>query len=161
MASGTCLPLKAAGATCQSASECAFGLGCTGTTTTRTCAPLPTLGQACPDFQCRDEGTYCNSAGTCAKVGLPGTACATAQDCSSFYRCDQTVLQCARYPMLGESCAVLSRCFDAASYCDSTTLMCTALKSNGATCNSNTQCSSNNCNFTATSPVCSTPEVCI
>ena len=67
-ATGVCTALLAAGATCAGTTECAYGLGCAGTP--RTCKQLPTVGQACPDGQCRDAGTYCDQSMVCKAPGF-------------------------------------------------------------------------------------------
>jgi hypothetical protein len=157
---GLCAALKPVGVACNSQNECDFGLYCTSTTTTMQCKALPTLGQPCaPDFQCRDEGQYCSSTTqVCTKIGLPGTQCSSFGDCSSFYRCDSTVMQCAAYPSIGQSCAVLSRCNDANSFCDQTTQLCTALLPDGQPCTSSTQCISSFCDTSVSA--CASPPTC-
>ncbi len=158
-AAHACAALKAAGTACQQLSECAYNLGCAGTP--RTCQPLPTLGQACPDNQCRDAGTYCTAAKVCAKVGLPGDACTTRMDCSFYYVCDATN-HCAVGPHVGESCAVNTRCADVDNFCDPTSKVCKAPQADGASCTTRSQCESHYCDGpTSTSMTCQVEPICI
>jgi len=158
-----CTELKAAGATCGSTNECAFGLGCAGMTT-RTCKVLPKLGEACPDGVCRDAGNYCNGSSQCAKIGLEGSACAQGTgQCSNYYPCDLSTNKCTKAPATGEPCS--GRCFDANTFCDtsSVTPTCVTLKPDGQTCTGSSQCESDHCGFGsgAGSGTCSTPAACI
>ena len=152
-----CAALKPGGATCTSSNECGYELSCVGTTT-RTCTALPQLGQACPDGQCRDDGTYCNATMVCAKVGLPSDPCATGRDCSTYYTCDATS-HCARGPAIGGACSATARCFDDGTLCDATAMTCAALHVDGGACTSNSQCLNNFCD--ATTSTCMTKAVCI
>ncbi len=151
-----CAALKPAGATCQSGSECDYGLGCAGNP--RTCRVLPTLGEACPDGACRDAGTYCNAMMTCAKVGLPGDACITRSDCSSAYNCDAT-MHCAVGPREGEACSSTLRCSQTGNFCDMATMTCKPPQPNGAMCSGDSQCTSFFCSNDAVS-VCADEPVC-
>jgi hypothetical protein len=156
-----CAALKAQGATCTLASECAYGLGCVGSTGARTCGALPAVGQSCAtDGVCRDEGTFCNfTSGNCEQVGLPSAMCTSSSQCSQYYPCNFTTSQCTKGPGLNESCGS-AQCFDANTYCDNTTAMCVGLKSNGAMCNSDTECTSDFCDQSQSTPLCAAPTVC-
>jgi hypothetical protein len=151
-----CVALKPAGSTCQGAAECDYDLGCAGTP--RTCRALPTVGQACPDGQCRDTGSYCNASMTCAKVGLAGDTCTTRADCSSAYYCDATN-HCAVGPREGEACSSSMRCSQLDNFCDQTTMTCTRPQADGAMCSSDAQCTSFYCSDDAVS-VCAPEPVC-
>lgn len=146
-----CRAQQPQGATCNIDRECTAGTACVGTP--RTCEPLPALGEACPDGRCRDNGTYCNSSGTCAPVGLPGDPCMTAQDCGTPWLCDATKHVCTRPPITGEPCTNV--CYDA-SYCAGGT--CHALEGNGSPCADGKQCLTGYCGSTG---VCEAPGVCI
>jgi hypothetical protein len=161
----TCTALKPAGATCQQDSECAYGSGCTGTTGTRTCGPLPAVGQSCStDGICRDEGTYCDfNTGNCARLGLAGMQCSSSSQCSPYYPCNFSTSQCSKGPAVGQPCSGSSfeRCFDANTFCDQSTSTCTALRANGMACNSDSECTSDNCELGSSGTgVCTAPTVC-
>jgi hypothetical protein len=161
----TCAMLKPQGSSCTIASECAYGLGCVGTAGARTCGALPAVGQSCDvDGVCRDEGTYCKydsvtGLSTCAQVGLASATCTSSNQCSQYYPCNFSTSQCTKGPALGESCGS-APCFDAGTYCDNTTAMCVGLKSNGAMCNSDTECTSDFCDQSQATPLCASPTVC-
>ncbi len=152
----TCVALKAAGTSCSSISECDYGLACAGTM--RTCKALPTLGEACPDSACRDLGTYCNASMICAKVGLPGDACVTRADCSAAYVCDPTS-HCALGPREGEACSNTLRCSQYGNFCNTATMTCKPRQADGATCSSDSQCTSFYCTDD-TVRVCGPEPVC-
>jgi hypothetical protein len=160
-----CAALKTMGATCTLANECAYGLSCVGTTGARTCGTLPSVGEDCSTGgQCRDEGTYCKydsltGLSTCTQVGVAMATCTSTSQCSPYYPCNFTAGQCTKGPGLGESCGS-AQCFDAGTYCDISTAMCTALKSNGAMCNSDSECTSDFCDQSLASPLCAMPNVC-
>lgn len=160
----TCVELKPMGSACDQDLECAYGLGCTGTTGARTCNSLPALGQSCAtDFVCRDEGTYCDSTTTtCTQLGGPGATCSSSSQCSPYYPCNFSTSQCTRGPGIGQPCSSSARCFDAGTFCDFNTSMCAALKSNGMPCDSDTECASDMCVFDPVSSLgtCSMPTLC-
>jgi hypothetical protein len=109
---------------------------------------------------CRDAGLHCTTDKVCARFGLPGDACATRADCSSYYTCDAT-LHCAVGAHQGEACSAMIRCNDIGNYCDSATMICTPPQPDGAACTSNSQCDSNNCAGTGTARTCAQDTVCI
>ncbi len=151
-----CAPLHPSGDPCVTNADCAYGLGCSGSP--RTCKTLPAIGESCPDFDCRDEGAHCTK-GVCAMVGLPGDACASSAECSSYYTCDFTSTMCKRGPITGEPCTSgNSRCFDA-SFCDSSTLMCVPYRAVGEICSTSLQCASGECDFNANE--CVEPTTCL
>lgn len=160
-----CTAFKTQGTACNSATECAYGLSCVGSTT-RTCMPLPGLNQACDSFDlpCREEGLYCDestAAPTCKKIGLPPATCTSSTQCSTFYPCDTATGKCTKAPSVGQSCASSYTCFDVGTYCDTqTTLMCLAVKSDGSTCSYDNECVSGNCDTTVTPSICMTPPTC-
>lgn len=162
---GECVAHKAQGAACNLAAECAYGLSCVGTTGTRTCGPLPSVGESCSaGGLCRDQGTYCKydsltGMSTCTQVGLAMATCTSTSQCSPYYPCNFTAGQCTEGPGLGDPCGS-AQCFEAGTYCDNNTSTCTALKSNGATCNSDDECSSDFCDQNQATPLCAQPTVC-
>lgn len=156
-ATKTCVALEPADATCVSTTECAYGLGCAGTP--RTCRVLPELGEACPDGLCREDGAYCNASKVCAKVGLPGDACASRTDCSALYVCDAT-MHCALGAHEGEACSTTARCTDDENFCDLTSMTCKAPQPNGSPCTTDSQCESYYCGGTGTARACDVEPVC-
>jgi hypothetical protein len=160
-----CTLLKAQGESCTQNSECAYGLGCTGTTGARICDPLPGPGETCYTttvVECRDEGTVCDTATTlCTQVGGPGMTCDSSSDCSMYYPCNFTSLQCTRGPALGEACSSSARCFDVGTFCDTAdTGTCVELRSNGMACQQDTECVSGSCDLTMTTPLCAEVTTC-
>lgn len=160
-ASTTCTALFTAGTSCIGDFQCAFGLGCAGAAGSKTCKPLPKLGEACPDGKCRDTGVVCNAAMTCTKVGLVGAACTTAADCSQFYTCDPTG-HCAEKSAVGGPCGFDPDCFDITTYCavptGQTLGTCAPAQANGGSCSADRACASEHCNDTTTqcaiAPIC-------
>lgn len=144
-----CTKLAVAGAACSNSDECDYGLACLGQTGARTCRAAPTEGQPCPDNACRDEGLYCDAAGTCTRWSLPPAACSSTLACSPYYPCDFNTGTCKRGPGLGEPCSSANRCFSAGTFCDTTTFTCVETKPDGAPCTSDVQCDSANCDFVA------------
>ena len=153
-----CAALIHAGMPCTSSDECAYGLGCGGSTGARVCKALPMEGESCPDGICRDDAQYCSATTTCKKVGLPPSACTTSAECSLFYPCDFATNMCKQGPALGQSCSGGTRCFEANTFCDSATLTCVALRANGGPCTNETQCTSGYCDFNAGQ--CAAPPTC-
>lgn len=154
-----CTAYKANGAACQSSTECGQG-----TCVNQVCTALVAEGGACSSTtsttQCELIGDYCSGTTmTCTKYGLAGDACTTGAECSPIYQC--TSGACALRPTLGETCSPNSSATDCIdkSYCDGATLKCTAPKPDGAACQSDGECVSNNCD--ATSNTCLTPPICI
>jgi hypothetical protein len=160
---GTCTALRGSGDSCTGSSECGYGLACAGPTGSRTCQPLPRIGESCRlDLPCRDEGQICSTqTSTCVQVGLPGAPCTSSLECSPYYRCDFGTGMCAKNPSINESCSGSSRCFDADTFCDPNTLFCTATKIDGMPCTSDLQCASGYCDVDALTPVCATPPLCM
>ena len=152
-----CAALRAAGEVCNTADECGYGLGCSGTTGARTCKALPTKDQPCPEGLCRDEGLVCSGA-VCRQLGLPPTACTSTTQCSPFYPCDFTTSMCKQGPALGQPCSSSNRCFADDTFCDTATLMCVATRAEGMPCTTGTQCQSGFCDFDI--GLCQAPAVC-
>jgi hypothetical protein len=152
----TCTPLVGSGGGCMFSQDCDYGLGCAG----GECAPLPAVGDPCPNHVCADVGAICNAQGTCVMVGLPGAACGTNADCSIYMRCNGTT--CEALPTVGEPCTIATSygCSDG-SFCavpdGSNAGTCTAPGSNGASCANGDQCTSAYC---ATDNTCEAPPVC-
>ncbi len=159
--SNLCTTLKGNGVSCTLDSECAYGLGCKGTTGTRMCAALPAIGQACAtDGICRDEGTYCDfTADMCKQLGLPNAQCTSSSQCSPYYPCDFTTSpgMCLQGPGVGDMCSG-SSCFDAGTFCDFNSGLCTAVRADGMPCDNSQQCASGSCDFNT--QLCSSPMTC-
>jgi hypothetical protein len=157
--SNICTTLKSAGESCYSGAEneCAYGLGCAGTSASaRTCKTLPGVNEPCLDGECRDDGLWCN-AGTCMPIGLAGAACSSSYACSQYYTCDFSTSTCKKLPSLGEACGgQTGNCLDENTYCDSS-LHCVASKPDGAACSSYAECQSLYCDATST---CVTQTTC-
>ncbi|HEX5058199.1 MAG TPA: Dickkopf N-terminal cysteine-rich domain-containing protein [Kofleriaceae bacterium] len=155
-----CAALLDSGMPCTNNGECNYGLGCGGATGARTCKLLPTEGEPCPDFLCREDGQYCNPNGVCAKVGLPPATCTSNAECSLYYPCDFTTStgMCKQGPGLDQSCSGTNRCFAVGTFCDSSTFMCVAVRPIGGACSNDTQCESEFCDFDA--GMCAAPQTC-
>jgi hypothetical protein len=153
-----CGNLLLSGQECMASDECDYGLGCAGTP--KTCKPLPKLGEACPDNVCADVGAMC-ALGTCVAIGLPGAACTTGGDCSSYFTCD-TTMHCAPYPTRGQPCDFV--CSDD-SWCNiptgSTMGTCDAPQPNGMSCVFNDACASKFCDTSSGTGSCTDAPVCI
>ncbi len=147
-----CVALFEAGAPCTLFTDCAYGLGCLGDP--GICGPMPHLGDACPEGQCAELGSYCDDTHTCSPIGLLGDPCITSSDCSRYYRCDTQSLACEELPRTGEMCTGL--CSDG-SYCNTATLVCTALLANGADCSVDSACGSFYCD---PSGICGDQPIC-
>lgn len=140
-ADSICKPLLPEGASCTLPSECEYGTSCVLTEDSGpVCKRLPQLGEPCPDGACAEMGVRCGSSGTCVAGGLPGNPCTSNVDCSTFYVCNLTTMQCAPQPARGEACTF--SCGDD-SWCNSGT--CDAPKPNDSTCQRNAECISNYC----------------
>lgn len=145
-----CVALAAPGGSCAESDECTYGYGCTGTIghPTGTCTKLPGIGSGCPDGDCGDVGAVCNTQLVCAKAGLPGDPCTSANDCSPYYQCDSTG-KCAAYPTRGMPCTSL--CSDG-SWCNraaGTPGTCDAPKPTGMPCVANRECETLFCDTSA------------
>ncbi len=156
-----CAALVPAGSSCDDDAQCDYGLGCFGSLG-NTCQLLPTLGQPCIAFRCRDEGTLCSATTmVCVAEGLASATCMTSSDCSQFYQCDATAHQCQPNPGLGQSCSTTQSCFDVDTYCDPSTLICSSVRGDGQPCTSNEGCTSGQCTISDTVGMCVAPTTCI
>jgi len=154
-----CEAYLADGAACTSSSACL-----NGSCTNQMCTAYPGPGEACgttTSTQCDDLGYICSTTTmTCVAYALGGDPCTADRDCSPIYLCG-TGGTCQLRPRLGEACGTTqsnSTCIDR-SYCEPTTMMCTAPKADGASCTTDRECASNNCDNTTN--MCSTPPICI
>lgn len=138
------------GAACDGTAICEYGLYCSGASAggSGVCKVLPQRGETC-EGPCATEGLLCIG-GTCQPAGLKGDACATDDDCSSFYACTPEGV-CGAFPTVGEMCR--DRCSGQA-YCASGT--CEAQKLVGAACMYNIECKTHYCDKN----VCSSPALC-
>jgi hypothetical protein len=114
-ASPVCTKLKAAGASCTLASQCARGLACVRTTgaTTGTCGTYPATGQDCSNVAtCDDSHDFCAQAThLCTKRIAPGGDCATEPaGCLRYARCDTTTQKCVAKSAAGSACVDSSDC---------------------------------------------------
>lgn len=155
----TCVAYRPNGEACTSTNQCAAG-----TCSNMVCTALPNTGEACTPSQvsssvCRDLGDTCSAtSSTCVAYGLTGDPCTAASDCSPIYTCG-TAGTCQLRPRLGDTCGgTAGSCIDR-SYCEPTTMTCTAPQADGSTCESDSQCTSNNCDFDLGQ--CTTPPICI
>ena len=159
-----CAVLKSAGSSCEITAQCDYGLICASNgTDLRTCRVAPALGEPCPEFFCRDEGQYCDSATkTCKRYGLLAETCTSVGDCSPYYPCNFNMVpaQCKPGPKLGEGC-VSQRCWELDTYCDPLTVTCLAQKAAGQVCTTANECANGGvCNIDLVPPVCEAPPVC-
>jgi hypothetical protein len=142
----------AAGQPCVSSAECAKpangDASCSDANGTKTCqvyqsTPVTrgTEGQAC--------STDCADANSCSIFSSPGSAPGTTpMALVACYRseglfCDAGT--CGKLKALGQTCAGFNSCV-AGAFCDNSTSRCTAPHPNGAVCQSNNECQSDNCN---------------
>jgi hypothetical protein len=128
----TCQAVLPKGAACEDSLACDRGLYCAGSTgtTAGTCAAYPKTGEPCTTT-CGAIGDRCAN-GTCTPMGLLGAACASNNDCSFFYECDDT-MHCAEQPQ-------------------------DPRMPNGSMCTSSTDCESRYC---GNDDLCADPPLCI
>jgi len=155
-ACGTCQPLPAANAPCQSSSQCPYEMSCpiVVPATTGVCTPYATEGSACDDYLPCQAGLACigsNTAkgvkGTCqAAATTAGAACsnATGPGCDdiTYLYCVEGKCQVRAIVGAGQPCdigygAPYSRCADGAACIQNpgtTVGTCAAAAANGAAC---------------------------
>jgi hypothetical protein len=153
----TCAAYKPLGAACTSTGQCEVG-GCVN----QVCSTLPGPGEACGmtvGSSCADIGYTCSTTSmTCVPYGLTGDPCTSTRDCSIFYTCGTTGT-CQLRPRLGEACdPQTTGCIDN-SYCEPATNTCTAPKPDNSPCMDDSECVSDNCDFTTNT--CVTRPICI
>jgi hypothetical protein len=141
---------------CSRYEECDHDLACIGATDLELgrCRDLPLIGEACPYMRCAEIGAWCSN-GSCIPVGLAGTPCTSAMECSPYGECN-TSGQCAELPVLGEAC-VLGCSRDA--WCDGNA--CMPLLPDGEPCGAGNQCESLFCEEGPVFDSCVEPETCI
>jgi hypothetical protein len=140
-----CHPLVTEGGLCDDDRECDYHLGCIGPTELMpgNCRVLPLLGESCPYQRCAELGAVCNASHVCVAVGLPGTPCASGDDCSPLARCDTTAGVCTEVPRLGEPCTFTCA---GESFCDvNGSKTCIAPRANTEPCSSDAECASLYC----------------
>lgn len=87
--SGTChRRCVGEGQSCDYNGRCATGLWCNENAI---CTPLPTVGQACPDYSCFDATCNPNTF-TCEAIAEPGQAC-SVESATCYYGCVDGVCQ--------------------------------------------------------------------
>ena len=163
--SGTCAALLAAGTTCQSDSDCDYGLACVGATGAEKCAAAPSAGQACVSHygsstpsSCIVEGLTCDTTAMKCVAFLDSGATCSAQgpQCKQDLACDPTTSKCGALPAVGQSC---SGSCAVGAFCDfSGTGKCVAVLPDGQACTSDEACQSGNCDTTTTK--CTEPATC-
>jgi hypothetical protein len=133
------------GEPCARDSECDYGLGCIGASELMdgTCRAMPLLGERCPYLRCAEAGAFCDAAKTCVPVGLPGTPCTSAAECSSYGSCDLQTGRCVDTPTLGMRCEGFCA---GEAWCELASNTCVAPLENTAPCTSANQCASLFCN---------------
>lgn len=151
-----CHARVAARETCSRDEECEFDLACIGATDLDLgrCRDMPLVGEACPYMRCAEIGVACME-GNCAPVGLIGTSCTTAADCSPYGECAPSG-QCSELPRLGAECTT-SCSRDA--WCDAGT--CAALLPNTEPCTAGNQCESLYCQEGTVFDACTDRITCI
>ncbi|HEX5099752.1 MAG TPA: hypothetical protein VFV94_09650, partial [Polyangiaceae bacterium] len=87
-----------------------------------------------------EDGLFCNAAGVCAPVPKLGEACPN-QACATDTYCSGGVCVAS---IASGPCPSYDGCLHT-SYCDSDTQLCVPLKANGAACNYDSECVSENC----------------
>lgn len=124
------------------------------------CTPLAGTNEPCTAGGCRLLGDTCSTTSmTCVSYGLTGDPCATGMPCSPLHLLCGPSGTCELRPQLGDVCdPQTTGCIE--GYCDATTLLCTTPKADGATCMSNSECSSGDCD-TVVTDTCVTPPICI
>lgn len=136
---GVCHVLGGEGDLCDDDNECAYGSACIGPSELMAgnCRKQPLLGEVCLYQRCAELGAIC--AGTCVPIGLAGSPCVSAKDCSPFTLCDSDLQRCVEVPTLGEPCSTICA---GESWCDGLTHACADPKPNGEPCSASDQCAS-------------------
>jgi hypothetical protein len=150
----TCQALLRANEPCIVDAQCGYGLYCEGTTDT--CKDAPNVGDACPADECADLGTYCNAAGTCARMARRGERCEGSGGCVVPNLCNPGSLTCVPPPGVGQPCDFVCA---VGAYCEEATDTCVALKADGQPCQVGDECASNFCD--EATALCGRPPVCI
>ncbi len=159
----TCAALLAAGASCQSDSQCAYGTMCAGATSP-VCAAPPKLGDPCANdsgstmARCSDVGQFCDATNHCVAKLDTGATCDPTMFgwCKGDLQCDAATMKCDALPAISATCT--GSCAPGA-FCDlGTTGTCKALEANDTACTSSQECMSNNCD--STSQKCADRPVC-
>ncbi len=102
------------------------------------CDPMAASGPACNIYQ----NEVCGPMTTCESVNWvgAGNSCAGSSRCNRTSRCDDTMGEmCIAYPAAGQPCA-MGLCAENL-FCDVST--CTAMKTQGAACQSSSECDGN------------------
>jgi hypothetical protein len=109
---------------------------------------LPTQGYVCDTA----DGVECSS-GTCVALAAVGQSCSYASDCVRSAYCDRSS-RCVGRVVAGGTCTGVdaAECVEG-YYCpDASPRQCTAKVATGATCTSDSMCSSGNCDGTTCKP---------
>ncbi len=144
--SSSCDPNPALHLTCRT----------TGTSSAGTCQGLATSGQDCTSVAC-DTGLYCDgTTRTCLPLPTLGQSCSTSGQCATPYFCNFNVSPevCAQAAEVNQPCTNGSTC-DVNLWCDTSqaTPICKAKLADGTTCTTDLECLSDDCN-PATPRVC-------
>ena len=157
-ASGVCVGLLSAGATCFFSSDCGYGLTCFSPT--NKCTATVTTGASCAAADCDKVGDQCDAITmTCKPLGRTGEACSPTLACISPLTCNQTTNTCLPRATLGQPCT--DDC-ELGSFCNYDSDFCESLKPDGATCKSSSACSSRYCEIVsgADAGTCKSEQVC-
>lgn len=149
-----CQALLAANEPCIIDEQCGYGLYCSGTTDT--CTDAPNRGDACPDDECADLGTFCDADGTCAALPRRGEACEPFGGCVVPNLCNPDTLTCEPPPGVGQPCDFVCA---VGAYCDEVSGSCIAEKANGQPCETGGECASGLCD--EVTALCGDAPVCI
>ena len=174
-----CLAPQGVGSACASDSECYRDLRCSGSSSTRLCAPALADGAACDrtnsDPDCLSYCVFANpndADGRCSyspSSGLAGTACSYIGSyafCNQDTWADEVVLGgvatscvCRDKLPANATCTSNSQC-TTACVGPSGSRSCAPITANGQPCSSNSMCSSGYCDNAQPTSVCADPPVC-
>ncbi|HEY2743673.1 MAG TPA: hypothetical protein VGL86_03585, partial [Polyangia bacterium] len=140
--SSSCDPNPALHLTCRTS----------GTSSAGTCQGLAKNGEDCSSVAC-DTGLYCDgTTRTCLPLPTLGQSCSTSGACASPYFCNFNVspVVCAQAAQLNQPCTDGSIC-DVNLWCDTTqaTPICKGKLADGTACTTDLECLSDDCNAAA------------
>ncbi len=99
-----CRPKVGANEPCNMPDSCQAGLYCDFSVGSL-CEPIPTVGEACPSFQCA-PGLSCDAASVCATPPGDGQPClkGATPDCAAGLNCDAATMTCKPAGGAGSPC---------------------------------------------------------